>query len=71
VGCVFPSSVEHMEGIKKQFEKECIIVKEEATNYLSSKKSEVESKRCDIERRKRHVDGVSSKVSFIKRNRVL
>jgi len=60
-----------MEGIKSRLDKECIIATEEGTNYPGSKKSEVESKRCDIETRKRHVDGVLSKVSFIKRNRVL
>jgi hypothetical protein len=57
-----------MEGMKKQLEKERIIATEEETNYRDSKKSEVESKSCDIEIRRRHVEAEYSKVSFIKRN---
>ena len=54
-----------MEGLKKQLEKECRTMVEEGTKYLYSKKSEVESKRCDIETRHK---AVLSKVSFIKCN---
>jgi hypothetical protein len=54
-----------MEGLKKQLENECSIKAEEGTKYLYSKKSEVESNRCDIETRHRNADAVLSKVSFI------
>lgn len=77
VFCVFPSSffayftssVEHMEELKKQLEKECSITIEEGTKYLSSKKLEVESKKCAIETRQRNVEAVLSKVPFIKWDR--
>jgi kinetochore protein Nuf2 len=68
---IFPSSVEHMEGLKKQLEKECSTMTEEGTKYLSSKKLEVESKRHAIETRQRNVEAVLSKVYFIKWNRKL
>ncbi|XP_045825573.1 kinetochore protein NUF2 homolog isoform X1 [Trifolium pratense] len=62
---VFPSSVEHMEGLKKQLEKECSTVTEEGTKYLISKKSEVESKRVVIETRQRNVEALLSKVDSV------
>lgn len=64
---VFPSSGEHMEELRKQLEKECSIMWEEATKHLSSKKSEVESKRYAIETRQRNVEAVLSKVPFLKK----
>ncbi|GAU18718.1 hypothetical protein TSUD_80060 [Trifolium subterraneum] len=59
------SKVEHMEGLKKQLEKECSTVTEEGTKYLNSKKSEVESKRHVIETRQRNVEAVLSKVDAV------
>jgi kinetochore protein Nuf2 len=67
----FPSSVEHTEGLKKQFEKECGFMTDEGTKYLSSIKSEADSKRRDIETRQRNVEAMLSKVPFIKWNRKL
>ncbi|CAJ2677209.1 unnamed protein product [Trifolium pratense] len=59
------SKVEHMEGLKKQLEKECSTVTEEGTKYLISKKSEVESKRVVIETRQRNVEALLSKVDSV------
>ncbi|CAJ2652161.1 unnamed protein product [Trifolium pratense] len=59
------SKVEHLEGSKKQLEKECSSVTEEGTKYLSSKKSEVESKRLVIETRQRNVEAMLSKVDAV------
>ncbi|KAK2438409.1 kinetochore protein NUF2 protein [Trifolium repens] len=61
------SKVEHMEGLKKQLEKECSTMTEEGTKYLSSKKLEVESKRNAIETRQRNVEAVLSKVDAVNR----
>ncbi|XP_061365812.1 kinetochore protein NUF2 homolog [Gastrolobium bilobum] len=57
--------VEQEEELSKQFEKECNILWEEATKNLSSKKSEVESKRCAMETRQRNVEAVLSEVNAI------
>ncbi|PNY11339.1 kinetochore protein Nuf2-like [Trifolium pratense] len=61
----FQVDVEHMEGLKKQLEKECSTVTEEGTKYLISKKSEVESKRVVIETRQRNVEALLSKVDSV------
>ncbi|TKY60161.1 Kinetochore protein nuf2 [Spatholobus suberectus] len=67
------SKVEQMEELRKQLEKECNIMWEEATKNLSSTKSEVESQRCAIETRQRsvvamlsEVDGINSKITSVK-----
>lgn len=59
------SKVEHTEGLKKQLEKECGFMTEEGTKYLSSIKSEADSKRRDIETRQRNVEAMLSKVDAI------
>ncbi|XP_020213293.1 kinetochore protein NUF2 homolog [Cajanus cajan] len=59
------SKVEQMEELRKQLEKECNIRCEEATKYLNSTQSEVETKRCDIETRKRNVAAMLSEVDVI------
>ncbi|XP_057422081.1 kinetochore protein NUF2 homolog [Lotus japonicus] len=59
------SKVEQMEELRKQLEKECSTMCEEATNYLSSAKSEVESKRCTLETRQRNVEAVLSEVDAV------
>lgn len=51
-----------MEESTKQLEKEYRTIWEEATKELDSKKSEVESKRCAIDMRRRNVEAVLSKV---------
>jgi len=63
---VFPSPVEQMEELMKQTEKECNIMREEATKYLSSTKSEVESKCSTTETRQRNVEAALSEVAFFK-----
>ncbi|RDY03534.1 nuf2, partial [Mucuna pruriens] len=59
------SKVEQMEELRKQLEKECNIMCEEATKYLSSTKSEVESKRSATETRQRNVEAVLSEADAI------
>ncbi|KAL9329536.1 hypothetical protein ACSQ67_004539 [Phaseolus vulgaris] len=67
------SKVEQMEELMKQTEKECNIMREEATKYLSSTKSEVESKCSTTETRQRNVeaalseaDAINSKIASVK-----
>lgn len=55
-----------MEELRKQVEKESNIMCEEATKYLNSKKSEVESKRRAMETRQRNVESVLGEVPFLK-----
>lgn len=59
------SKVEQMEELRKQLEKECNIMFEEATKYLKSTKSEVESKSSATETRQRNVEAVLSEVDVI------
>lgn len=59
------SKVEQMEELRKQVEKESNIMCEEATKYLNSKKSEVESKRRAMETRQRNVESVLGEVDAI------
>ncbi|ESW31578.1 hypothetical protein PHAVU_002G249700 [Phaseolus vulgaris] len=59
------SKVEQMEELMKQTEKECNIMREEATKYLSSTKSEVESKCSTTETRQRNVEAVLSEADAI------
>ncbi|KAH1250943.1 Kinetochore protein NUF2 [Glycine max] len=60
------SKVEQMEESRKQLEKESNIMWEEATKYLSSTKSDVESKRSATETRQKNVEAVLSEVAFLK-----
>ncbi|KAH1250944.1 Kinetochore protein NUF2 [Glycine max] len=60
------SKVEQMEESRKQLEKESNIMWEEATKYLSSTKSDVESKRSATETRQKNVDAISSKIISVK-----
>jgi len=55
-----------MEESRKQLEKESNIMWEEATKYLSSTKSDVESKRSATETRQKNVEAVLSEVAFLK-----
>lgn len=50
----------------KQTEEECNTMRDEATKYLSSTKSEVESKSFSMEIRQRNVETVLSEVAFFK-----
>ncbi|CAJ1938305.1 unnamed protein product [Sphenostylis stenocarpa] len=59
------SKVEQMEELMKQSEKECSIMWEEATRYLRSIKSEVESKSSTTEARQRNVENVLSEADAI------
>ncbi|WVZ26515.1 hypothetical protein V8G54_005059 [Vigna mungo] len=59
------SDVEQMEELMKQTEKECNTMRDEATKYLSSTKSEVESKSFSMEIRQRNVEAVLSEADAI------
>ncbi|WVZ25124.1 hypothetical protein V8G54_003668 [Vigna mungo] len=67
------SDVEQIEELMKQTEKECNTMRDEATKYLSSTKSEVESKSFSMEIRQRNVeavlceaDAINSKIASVK-----
>ncbi|XP_027347793.1 kinetochore protein NUF2 homolog [Abrus precatorius] len=59
------SKVKQLEEFREQLEKECNHTREEATQYLINKKSEVESKRCATETRQRNVEAMLSEVDAI------
>ncbi|KAK7290609.1 hypothetical protein RIF29_05155 [Crotalaria pallida] len=59
------SKVEQMEELRKQVEKECNVMREEATKHLQSIKLEVESKRGAMEARQRNVESVLAEVEAI------
>ena len=54
-----------MEELRKQLEKECTVMREEATQHLNSNRSEVESKKRAMETRQRSVEAVLAEVPFL------